>query len=90
MEGERSHLEKMVCGGDQVADDVQNIVAVCGGPLAHGRGRILAEGSIDGPLSCLPVFVVYLLAPAIFVYVYMYVYKRWEENDEKRTSETKC
>lgn len=86
MEGERSHLEKMVCGGDQVADDVQNIVAVCGGPLAHGRGRILAEGSIDGPLSCLPVFVVYLLAPAIFVYVY----KRWEENDEKRTSETKC
>lgn len=86
MEGERSHLEKMVCGGDQVADDVQNIVAVWGGPLAHGRGRILAEGSIDGPLSCLPVFVVYLLAPAIFVYVY----KRWEENDEKRTSETKC
>lgn len=83
MEGERSHLEKMVCGGDQVADDVQNIVVVCGGPLARGRGRILVEGSIDGPLSGLPVFVVYLLAPAIFVYVY----KRWEENDEKRRSD---
>lgn len=82
MEGERSHLEKKVCGGDQVAD-AQNIVAVCGGPRARGNDRILAEGSIDGPLPCLPVFVVYLLAPATFVYVY----KRWEENDEKRRSD---
>lgn len=83
MEGEPSHLEKKVGGGDQVADDVQNIVAMCGGPLARGHGGIPAEGSIDGPLPCLPVFVVYLLAPAIFVYVY----KRWEENDEQRRSD---